>query len=177
MRGLMPLPVFAIADLKDQWALDIDRGSDLCLPERNPLGKPALYFGSWCSRMASRTSRRSLQPFRCCRTGSAHRRCQYVASLPDQVTQPARSIEWLGTRQKQRTKLRLQKFANQGSCSFNHLFVSNAGPSLLLSSADSCSFPRPCFLFCRRKNELLLIDFQEFLDESLKGSAPHGSKA
>src|SRR6202008_4731002 len=50
-------------------------------------------------------------------------------------------------------------------------------PSLLLSSADSCSFPRPCFLFCCRKNRLLLIVFQEFLDESLKGSAPYGSKA
>src|SRR5580704_16894593 len=97
--------------------------------------------------MASRTSRRSLRPFRCCRTGSAHRRCQYAASLPDQVTQPARSIEWLETRQKQRTKLRLQKFANQGSCSFNDLFVSNAGPSLLLSSADSVLFHDHVFFF------------------------------
>src|SRR5208283_245557 len=77
MRGLTPLPVFAIADLKDQWALDIDRGSDLYLTERNPLGGrgPALYFRSWCSRMASRTSRRSPPPFRCCRTEIVHRPC------------------------------------------------------------------------------------------------------
>jgi hypothetical protein len=44
MRGLTPLPIFAIADLKDQWALDIDRGSDLCLPERNPRGGGLLRF-------------------------------------------------------------------------------------------------------------------------------------
>jgi hypothetical protein len=46
MRGLTPLPVFAIVDLKDQWALDIDRGSDLGLPERSPLGGwvYALYY-------------------------------------------------------------------------------------------------------------------------------------
>src|ERR1700731_4470269 len=121
--------------------------------------------------MVSRTSRRLLPPFRCCRTEIVHRPCLCAPSSRDQATQPVRLIEWLETRQQQRTKLRLQKFANQGSCSFNHLFVSNAGPSLLLSSADSCSFPRPCSLFCRRKNKLLLIVFQEFVDESLKGSA------
>jgi hypothetical protein len=29
----MPLPTFAIEDLKGQWVLDIDRGSGLFLPE------------------------------------------------------------------------------------------------------------------------------------------------
>src|SRR5580692_11492222 len=112
MRGLTPLPVFAIADLKDQWALDIDRGSDLCPPERNPLGgrAPALYFRSWCSRMASRTSRRSPPPFRCCRTEIVHRPYLCAPSSRDRATQPPRLIEWSETRQQQHKKLRLQKF-------------------------------------------------------------------
>jgi hypothetical protein len=48
MRGLTPPPVFAIADLKDQWALDIDRGSGLCLPELNPPGGGLLRFTFVC---------------------------------------------------------------------------------------------------------------------------------
>jgi len=45
------------------------------------------------------------------------------------------------------------------------------------TSPASCSFPRPSFLLFRRKNKLLLIVFQEFLDERLGGSFhfPHGA--
>jgi hypothetical protein len=86
------------------------------------------------------------------------------------VTQPARSIEWLEIRQQQRTKLRLQMFANQGSCSFNHLSVPNTDLHF------SCLlFQRHFFFFFVGKMKLPLIVFQEFLNERLGGSLhfPH----
>jgi hypothetical protein len=58
-------------------------------------------------------------------------------------------------------------FANQGSCSFSQLSVPKAGPSLLLLAVLSNGH---LFFFFVGKMKLLLIVFQEFLDERLGGS-------
>src|ERR1700676_5602367 len=107
MRGPAPPPVSAVEGWKGRWVFGIDRGSGQYRPEWSPPGwqAPALCFCSLCSRMVSKIFRRSLPPFQCCKTESAHRPCQWRASLPDRVTQPVPSIGSLETRRAWRTKL------------------------------------------------------------------------
>src|ERR1700723_4715784 len=71
--------------------------------------------------MVSKTFRRSLPPFQCCRTGSAHRLYQGGASWRGQVTQPVWSIASLETRKPPHIKLLLRTVPNVRSCSFHYL--------------------------------------------------------
>jgi hypothetical protein len=97
--------------------------------------------------MVSKTFRRSLPPFQCCRTGSAHRLYQWGAAWRAQVTQPVWSIASLETRPPPHIKLPLPTVPNARSCSFHYL---NRIPSVHSIWSDRFVFDRSDLVSGRR---------------------------